>query len=123
MMKLAALLPLSFALCACASVAPAPLPAEATLTPGQRMALPDRVRLEYVGTYDDSRCPPNVQCIHAGDARVLLRIGTEGDVRNLALFASKQGQPRGVGPWGVTWRQLAPGAAPAATLRVEPAAD
>lgn len=113
---------LPFALCACAStVATKTLPLEATLTPGQRMALPDRERVEYLGTFDDSRCPPDVQCIHAGDARVVLRIGNDEATRDLALTASQQGQPRQTGRWRVTLLHLARGAAPAATLRVEPA--
>ncbi|HEY0504959.1 MAG TPA: hypothetical protein VGD42_15870 [Lysobacter sp.] len=116
------LLPLSLALCACTgSVATRTLPAEATLSPGQRMALPDRAWLEYLGTYDDSRCPPDVQCIHAGDARVVLRIGDADAARDLALEASKQGQPRQVGRWRVTLLQLPHGAAPRATLRIDAA--
>ena len=97
------------------------MPAEATLTPGHRIALSDRAQLEYVGTFDDSRCPPDVQCIHAGDARVLLRIAENGDSRDVVLAASRQGEPRQSGRWRVTLLHLARGPAPAARLRVEPA--
>lgn len=120
MTKSALLLPLILALGACAStVATTPLPIEATLVPGQRLALPDRVRMEYVGTFDDSRCPLDVQCIHAGDARVVLRFAEGDATRDLALAASAQGQPRQSGRWRVTLLHLARGTAPAATLRVD----
>ena len=95
MSKTALLLLLTLVLPACASTGTtSALPAEATLTPGHRIALSDRAQLEYVGTFDDSRCPPDVQCIHAGDARVLLRIAENGDSRDVVLAASRQGEPR-----------------------------
>lgn len=122
MRKTALLLLLTLILPACASTGTtSALPAEATLTPGHRIALSDRAQLEYVGTFDDSRCPPDVQCIHAGDARVLLRIAENGDSRDVVLAASRQGEPRQSGRWRVTLLHLARGPAPTARLRVEPA--
>lgn len=116
------LLSVASALGACAgTMATAALPAEATLLPGQRMTLPEQAWLEYIGTYDDSRCPPKVQCIRAGDARVALRIGDRDAVLDLALLASTQGQPQAAGRWRITLLDLAHGAAPKARLRVETA--
>lgn len=40
------------------------------MTPGQSVALPDRGALRYVGVKNDSRCPPERQCVWAGDAEV-----------------------------------------------------
>lgn len=110
---------LAMLLTACASAPKVALPVEARLHPGQKMALPDGARIIYVGTANDSRCPPDVQCVHAGDADVRLRFQKTDAVLDVVLKASEQGQPRAIGAWRVTLLGLAPGARPAATLRVD----
>lgn len=40
------------------------------MTPGQRHVLGDAGTLRYVAVTGDSRCPPDVQCVWAGDATV-----------------------------------------------------
>src|SRR5690242_756576 len=87
---------------ACASVPKVALPVEAQLHPGQRMALPEGANITYVDTANDSRCPPDVQCIHAGDADVRLRFVKPDAVLDVVIKASEQGQPRAIGAWRVT---------------------
>ena len=48
-------------------------PATVTLETGQAVRLPDGARLRYLRLVHDSRCPVDVQCIHAGDAEIELR--------------------------------------------------
>ncbi|MDO5506242.1 MAG: hypothetical protein Q4F49_08145 [Pseudoxanthomonas suwonensis] len=65
-----------------------------TLSPGQRARLDDGSTLHYVGIVEDSRCPPDVQCVWAGDAALALRWQATGDVvRELRLHTNT-----GVGP-------------------------
>ena len=106
-------------LAGCASTADSAAARDYTLHPGETITLADRATLTYTGVTQDSRCPPDVQCIHAGNARVLLRIGEMDDARDVAMPASTLGQPRQSGRWRVTLLRLAHGPAPAATLRVE----
>jgi hypothetical protein len=106
-------------LTACASTPKVALPVEARLHPGQRMSLPEGARLTYIDTANDSRCPPDVQCVHAGDADVRLRFLKTGAVLDVVLKASEQGQPRAIGTWQVTLVGLGAGPRPPATLRVD----
>lgn len=41
------------------------------LSPGQQAVLRDNATLTYLSVAADSRCPPHVQCIRAGDADVV----------------------------------------------------
>jgi len=115
--------PVLFALflAACASAPKVALPVEARLHPGQRMSLPEGARLTYVDTANDSRCPPDVQCVHAGDADVHVRFVKTDAVLDVVLKASEQGQPRAIGGWHVTLLGLGNGPRPPATLRVDAA--
>ncbi|GAA5079900.1 hypothetical protein [Lysobacter panacisoli] len=104
----------------CATTPTPALPLEASLRPGQSIDLPGHARLRYVGTFDDSRCPPDVQCIHAGDAEVRLRVEREAGAEDVIIHAS-DATARTTAPWRITLLRLAHGAAPVATLRVEDA--
>ena len=62
------------------------MPATVTLEAGQAVRLPDGARLRYLRLVHDSRCPVDVQCIHAGDAEIELRHRpATGAVRTLRL--------------------------------------
>lgn len=62
---------------ACASSTPTtPLGEPFTLTPGNSVTV-DGVQITFVGVGQDSRCPPDVQCIWEGDAEVRLRVEAE----------------------------------------------
>lgn len=112
--------PLLLTIAGCATTHAPALPREASLRPGERIDLPGHARLRYVGTFDDSRCPPDVQCIHAGDAEVRLRIEREAGAEDLVIHAS-DAAPRIAAPWRITLQRLPHGAAPTATLRIEDA--
>ena len=114
----AALVALSCLLLAsCASTPAASWPVQSALRPGESLTLPDRTRLRYMGVANDSRCPPQVQCIHAGDAEVHVRTERAGMARDLALRASASSLDDG--DLHIVLVDLAFGDAPTATLRVD----
>lgn len=91
------------------------------LSPGQQAVLPDDATLTYVNVAADSRCPPKVQCIRAGDADVVFEHRPAGgDARRLTLnLPEAPSAPLG----GFTLRILALefGERPKATVQVDPA--
>lgn len=51
----------------------------------------DVIEVEFVKVINDSRCPKNVQCIRAGEAKVLVNIYNDGkflEEKELVFFAS-----------------------------------
>ncbi|HEY5804185.1 MAG TPA: hypothetical protein VIT90_10880 [Lysobacter sp.] len=91
-----------------------------TLQPGGRAALPQEAALRYVGVDQDSRCPPEVTCVWAGDAQVKLVFEQAGRTEDVVLHAASP-TPQTLGPWTLTLLRLEPGASPAATLRLDDA--
>ena len=97
-------------------------PGEAfTLAPGEEVTLPDKATLRYVRIVQDSRCPPGVQCIRAGDADVSFEFtdasGATAPV-NLNLPESPQAT---LGNWRAQLLSLEFGDGAHATLRVDAA--
>lgn len=90
----------------------------ATLKPGERIALADRSQLRYIGVTADSRCPPNVQCIRAGDADVAFEFAPVDGVAQPLAFNTDTGRSLRAGNWTIELTALAHGDAPAATVRV-----
>jgi hypothetical protein len=93
---------------------------EFTLRPGDRAALPQQATLRYIGIDQDSRCPPTVTCVWAGDAQVKLAFEQAGATADVVLHAADP-RPQALGPWSLTLLRLEPGASPAATLRLDDA--
>lgn len=91
---------------------------EFTLRPGERAALPGQASLRYVGVANDSRCPPAVQCVWAGDAEVKLVFQQAGKTADIVLHTANPA-PQPLGSSSLTLVGLERGAAPAATLRLE----
>lgn len=90
----------------------------AVLQPGEALALPGGARLRYVERVSDSRCPPGVQCIRAGEAQVRFELDTgmgEPDTRVLTLPGRST---ETLGGWHVELLELESGAQAAATVRV-----
>lgn len=91
-----------------------------TLEPGGRAALPQQASLRYIGVDSDSRCPPDVQCVWAGDAQVRLVFEQSGKQLQVVLHTANPA-PQPLGPWTLVLVGLQRGAAPAATLRLDQA--
>ena len=108
---------------------PAPPQAHAsgplTLIPGGHAQLPDGSRLAYLQLVNDSRCPPGVQCIWAGNAEILMRWtpahGGHGEdfPLNTSTFGGKPVSAT-VGTFEIHLRALERGTAPAATFEIKP---
>lgn len=89
---------------------------------GEAAHLADGSRLTYLRLENDSRCPPDVQCVWAGDAEIVLRWQPpSGRAQELALrTASTRGSSIArIGDRNVTLAALERGIAPKATLRID----
>ncbi len=126
-----ALLPLSLAACASSTAGGAAGSggdagtqiadgASFTMQPGQSVTLADDSRLRYVRLINDSRCPPDVQCVWAGDAVVAFEWSPPGGpAQPFELHTGKEPRSHVVGSRKVALKSLERGEAPAATLVVE----
>lgn len=92
-----------------------------TLQPGATVTLADASHLRYVGIVNDSRCPPDVQCIWAGDAEVALAWQAPGNApaHDFSLHTGRGDKSATLGARRLTLLSLARGAAPAAELKIE----
>jgi hypothetical protein len=124
-LMLSSLLPLS--LTACASVAGGSEPAIADgadfrMQAGQTVTLADNSRLRYVRVVNDSRCPPDVQCVWAGDAIVAFEWSPAGGTaQGFELHTGLEPRSHAIGARQLVLKSLARGAEPAAELRVDAA--
>jgi hypothetical protein len=85
---------------------------------GQQVSLPDASTLRYAGIANDSRCPPDVQCIRAGDADVLFDHAFQGGTHRVTLNTERL-RATTLGAWQLQLIDLAPGVAPRVTVRIE----
>lgn len=95
---------------------------EVRLGLGASARLADGSRLHYLRLVNDSRCPPDVQCVWAGDAEIALRWQpARGRAQDIALHTTSMrgNNDARIGERRVTLVALARGIAPAATLRIE----
>jgi len=64
------------------------------LSPGQTASLANGGSLRYVRLVNDSRCPPDVQCVWAGDAVIALHwVPASGAKRDLQLHFNTAAGP------------------------------
>ncbi|MFC5570726.1 hypothetical protein ACFPN1_11700 [Lysobacter yangpyeongensis] len=107
------------ALCACATGGAVP-GQEFAMTPGQRIALPDTSSLHYLGIANDSRCPPKVQCIRAGDADVQFdrAVAGQAGVSRLSLNTERMRSVT-LDVWRLQLVDLDPGTKPRVVLRLD----
>ena len=91
-----------------------------SMRPHDQVLLSDRSRLHYLGVHSDSRCPPDVQCIHAGNAMVGFQWQPAGgNALTFQLSTPQPPQSRDLGSLRLTLLSLASGVAPQVRLRVE----
>lgn len=119
------LLPALLCLAACATrppEAPAAQPGMAVhLSQGEAVTLPDRAGLRYVAIRNDSRCPPDVQCIRAGDADAVFEYRPAGAAaREVVVNTARPATALAPG-WTLTLLSLGAGARGAADVRIDPA--
>ena len=92
------------------------------LRPGETATLADGGTLRYERLVNDSRCPPDVQCIWAGDAEVAFAWTPRGAATERFSLHTKPGGEAHPLDAGRQLRlvSLARGDAPVATLQVDP---
>lgn len=120
-------LSMAASLLACAS-GPRPaavdlVPGTATpMRPGEHARLPDNGVLAYVGVRSDSRCPPDVTCIHAGWVELdFTHQGPAGARRAIVLSTHRPAVPVEAGGWRFTIDDVGRGASPVAHVRASDA--
>ena len=101
------------------------IPGTATpMRPGERARLPDRSHLAYVGLRSDSRCPPDVTCIHAGWAELDFVYESAAGARQALVLSTRAGIPAvGAGGWRFELTDVGRGASPVAHVRASRAGD
>lgn len=106
-------------LAACASPGhPAPLGQPLMLSPGEQLKLPDASVLLYLGVTADSRCPPDAQCVRAGDADVAIAVTAPGaPMRSTSINTSNPEVE--IGRWRLRLLSLDAGPQPRLTLQVD----
>lgn len=93
-----------------------------TLAPGQRATLADGGALQYVRVVNDSRCPPDVRCVWAGDAVLAFEWAPAGGPsESFELHTGLEPRTQAVGGRTLRLQSLTRDAAPVATLLLEPA--
>ncbi|MDQ3288477.1 MAG: hypothetical protein M3Q42_09490 [Pseudomonadota bacterium] len=106
-------------LTACASHGDAsPMGQPLVLVPGQQVKLPDSSLLRFIGISADSRCPPDVQCVRAGDADVVVGLAAHG-APTRSTTINTQRPEADIGRWHVRVLSLQHGAMPQLTLQVD----
>ena len=103
-----------------AALATAPVGVPIPMAPGQGIALPDGATLRYLEVAADSRCPPGVQCIHAGDADVVFEFtdARQGPPRRSTVNTARAATAV-IGPWQLHLLALAFGESPVATVQID----
>lgn len=98
---------------------PAPIGQPIRMAPGQQIAMPDGATLGYLRVAADSRCPPGVQCIHAGDADVVFEFAEAPQVpRRITVNTDRPITL--IGKWQLRLLALAFGESPGVTVQIEP---
>lgn len=88
-----------------------------SLTPGQQVAVADAGTLRYVALTNDSRCPPGVQCVWAGDATLAFEwSAADGRRQSFALHTGLEPRSQSLGTGTLRLVSVERGLAPAATL-------
>ena len=87
---------------------------------GEQVTLGDHSSLRYVRVVSDSRCPPGVKCIWAGDAEVAFEwTPAAGAIQAFSLHTGKDPKQMTIGARQLTLESLERGATPQAQLRVD----
>ena len=93
-----------------------------TLQRGESVLLPGDASLRYLDIANDSRCPPDVQCIRAGDADVLFEfVPVAGGAPVNVTLNTERTTSAPIGRWRLQLVKLEQGDAPSATVQVDEA--
>ena len=95
--------------------------ASVELAPGQSATLADNSRIDYIKLDNDSRCLPDVQCVWAGDAVIVMRWTPANAMtaQDFVLHTNLDPKSFDNGSRTIMLTALERGDAPKATLQVE----
>jgi nitrogen fixation protein len=111
-------------LAGCAASRPASPTGDHEMAPGARVRLADGSSLAYTRVRHDSRCPPEVACIHAGWAEAeFVHAAGAAPGRTFVLSTRAGGEAFETGGWRFELHELGRGASPPAAIRITRAAD
>ncbi|MGH8032270.1 MAG: hypothetical protein ACREO8_07890 [Luteimonas sp.] len=86
---------------------------------GERVQLAGRGTLRYVRVANDSRCPPDVRCVWAGDAEVEFEwVDASGKAESFTLHTGRGDRSRSLDGRALTLESLARGTEPSAQMRI-----
>jgi hypothetical protein len=103
----------------CATTGAVIVDSDFTMPAGGKVSLPDASTLRYIGIANDSRCPPDVMCIRAGDADVLFDHAAKGNAASRITLNTERQRSAILGRWQLHLVDLATrGAPPVVTLRI-----
>jgi hypothetical protein len=88
---------------------------------GESVRLSDGATLQFVRVAQDSRCPPDVQCIRAGDADIEFRFTPVGGAASTVTPNLPEAPVKKIGAWQLTVQALGFEAPAAVTLRIDAA--
>jgi len=91
-----------------------------SMAQGASVRLSDGATLKFVAVPQDSRCPPGVQCIRAGDADIEFAFTPAGGSATTVTPNLPEAPMKPIGAWHLTVEQLTFGSAPVATVRIDP---
>jgi hypothetical protein len=91
------------------------------LAPGQRLALPGGGALRYVALASDSRCPRDVQCIHAGEAVLRFELEADNRVHPFELATVPPRDAAAIGGRRIRLLEVTRDDVPRARLAIDPA--
>lgn len=121
----AGLLPLLFTACASSAAGPGKqrtIAADTSfpMAAGEQVALAGSGMLRYLRVANDSRCPPGVQCVWAGDAEVVFEwSGNGAQPETFSLHTGRGARSHDLGKRRLTLESLERGANPEAQLRLD----
>ncbi len=96
----------------------------AAMHPGQRARLPDGSHLAYIGVRSDSRCPPEVTCVHAGWIELDAVHESAAGARHALVLSTRPGlAPVRAGGWRLELLDAGRGASPVARVRASAGDD
>ena len=74
----------------------------------QRTVKPSKVRIKFLSVVEDSRCPTDVNCIWAGNAKVKVLVSTSRNSREFEINTNLGPQGNQLDGWAINLVELTP---------------
>ncbi len=74
----------------------------------QRTVKPSKVRIKFLSVVEDSRCPTDVNCIWAGNAKIKVLVSTSRNSREFEINTNLGPQGNQVDGWAINLVELTP---------------